>query len=195
MSDTEALPSGCGAGEPRETPGLIWNRPGLSCITNRVGTHAAFRASMLSALADLRFPALAQLTARDDSDFSIALLDAFAVSADILTFYQERLANESYLRTAVQQRSVFELARLVGYQPGPGVAASALLAFTLPDAPGSPDPVVIGASTRVQSVPAPGQQPAIFETEAPLTARIAHNALPAETSRPVDWTGSQTRCG
>jgi hypothetical protein len=37
-------------------------------------------------------------------------------------------------------------------------------------------------------VSAAGQQPAIFETEAPLTARIAHNALPAETSQPVDWT-------
>ena len=51
------------------------------------------------------------MATRDDSDFSIALLDAFAVTADILTFYQERLANESYLRTAMQQRSVFELAQ------------------------------------------------------------------------------------
>ena len=32
-------------------------------------------------------------------DFSIALLDAWAAVADVLTFYQERLANESYLRT------------------------------------------------------------------------------------------------
>ncbi len=134
------------------------------------------------------FSALAPLTTREDSDFSIALLDAFAVSADILTFYQERLANESYLRTAVQPRSVFELARLVGYQPSPGVSAAAPLAFTLNDAQGAPDPAVIPAGTRVQSVPAPGQQPATFETEAPLTARIAHNAILPLIAQPVDWT-------
>ena len=45
---------------------------------------------------------------------------------DILTFYQERLANESYLRTATQLRSLTELARLIGYQPAPGVAAQTI---------------------------------------------------------------------
>src|SRR4051794_2417930 len=191
MSDSVA-PCGCCAGATRETPAPISNRPGLPRIAYRAGAHASFQASMLSALSDPAFAALAPLTARGDGDFSIALLDAFAVSADILTFYQERLANESYLRTAVQQRSVFELARLVGYRPSPGVAASAPLAFTLNDAAGSPDPVTIDAGTRVQSVPAPGQQPVTFETAAPLVARIAHNALPAITTHPVDWTTVST---
>ncbi len=192
MSDTETPPCGCCAGTSRETPAPIWNRPRLSQIAYRVGTHTSFKASMLAALSDSNFTGTAPLTTRDDSDFSIALLDAFAVSADILTFYQERLANESYLRTAVQQRSVFELARLVGYRPSPGVAASAPLAFTLNDAAGSPDPVAIDAGTRVQSVPAPGQQPVTFETAAQLIARIAHNALPAITTNPVDWTTVST---
>ena len=116
------------------------------------------------------------------------MLDAFAVTADILTFYQERLANESYLRTAVQPRSVFELARLVGYQPSPGVSASAPLAITLNNAQGAPDPALIPAGTRVQSVPPAGQQPAVFETSADLVARIAHNAIPPVTTVPVDWT-------
>ncbi len=51
-----------------------------------------------------------QLRTRDSSDFSIALLDAWALTLDILTFYQERFANEAFLRTAVDQRSVIELA-------------------------------------------------------------------------------------
>ena len=147
---------------------------------------------MLGALSRPDFPALAPLTTREDDDFSIALLDAFAVAADILTFYQERLANKSYLRTAAQSRSVFELARLVGYQPSPGVAASAPLAFTLNDAAGAPDPVTIPIGTRVQSVPPPDQPPAIFETAAPLTARIAWNAMPAVTTKPVDWSAVTT---
>ena len=49
---------------------------------------------------------------------------------DILTFYQERLANESYLRTATQLDSLTQLSRLIGYQPSPGIAASTYLAFT-----------------------------------------------------------------
>ncbi len=188
MSDTETAPCGCCVGTTRQTPLPIWNRPGLSQISYRIGTHARFKASLLAALSDPAFAALAPLATRDDSDFSIALLDAFAVTADILTFYQERLANESYLRTAMQPRSVFELARLVGFTPSPGVAAGAMLAFTLNDAPGAPDPVTIPAGTRVQSVPAPGQSPATFETSAALTARIAYNAIPAVTADPVNWS-------
>ena len=61
------------------------------------------------------------------------MLDAWAAVADVLTFYQERIANEGYLRTATERRSVLELARLVGYQPRPGVASSVYLAYTLDD--------------------------------------------------------------
>ena len=46
----------------------------------------------------------ARLRTRDDDDFTIALLDAWATVADVLTFYQERIANESYLRTATERR-------------------------------------------------------------------------------------------
>ena len=59
------------------------------------------------------------LTTRDADDPAIALLDAWATVADVLTFYQERIANEGYLRTATERRSVLELARLIGYRSGP----------------------------------------------------------------------------
>ena len=85
-------------------------------------------------------------------------IDAWSEVLDILTFYTERLANEAYLGTAIEGRSVFELARLVGYKPSPGVSASTVLAFTLASAPGSPAIVPIPAGTRVQSVPGPGQR-------------------------------------
>jgi hypothetical protein len=179
---------GCCEGVGQQTPVEIFNRPGLTQIAYRVGTHSQFKASMIAALSSPDFSAIGPLTTRDDSDFSIALLDAWAVSADILTFYQERLANESYLRTAGQQRSVFELARLVGYQPSPGVAASASIAFTLNDAPGAPDPVTIPAGTRVQSIPAPGQSAATFETSADLVARVEHNALQPQSAIPADFS-------
>jgi hypothetical protein len=175
---------GCCEGIGSETPGPVFNRPGLSELAYRVGTQATFKASLLAALSDSSLPALAALRTRDDSDFTIALLDAWAVTLDILTFYQERLANESFLGTAVDAASVTYLAQLVGYKPSPGVAASAFLAFTLTDAPGSPDSVLVPAGTRVQSVPNPGQKPQVFETSRDLTALIELNAVPPQTTNP-----------
>lgn len=181
LPDSNERLCGCCEGFIRETPQTITNRAALTAITYRAGAYATFYASMLASLSNPDFPALAALRTHASSDFSIALLDAWAVILDILTFYQERLANEAFLRTAVDQRSVFELARLVGYVPSPGVSASATLAFTLSDAPGSPDHVLIPAGTRVQSVPGPGQKPQMFETSSDLTAVIALNAMAAQT--------------
>jgi predicted phage baseplate assembly protein len=175
---------GCCAGITRQTPQPITNRPSLSAIRYRVGTQPEFKASLLAALSDSSMPALAGLRTRLDSDFTIALLDAWATVSDILTFYQERIANELYLRTAVDQRSVFELAALVGYKPAPGVSASAYIAFTLNSSPGSPDNVLIPSGSAVQSVPGPGQNPQVFETSADLTALIEYNAIPAQTTLP-----------
>src|SRR5262249_36629350 len=128
----------CCTGLATQTPAEVANRPGLSAIAYRVGIHSQFKHSLLAQLSTGKLSALAQLQTRADDDFSIALLDAWATVADVLTFYQERIANESYLRTATERRSLLELARLIGYELRPGVAASTYLAFTLEDAPGAP---------------------------------------------------------
>jgi hypothetical protein len=177
-----------------ETPETITNRPDLSQVEYRVGRYATFLESMLATLSDQSDPQIAPiagLRTRDPADFSIALLDSWAVVLDILTFYSERLANEAYLRTAVGQRSVTELAALIGYKPSPGVAASATLAFTLLTAPGAPATVTIPAGTRVQSIPGPGQTAQVFETSADLTALAAWNALPAQTTQPWFLAGKE----
>jgi hypothetical protein len=191
-ASADGQPCSCCAGVTQETPEVIVNRPALSSIGYRAGRYATFNASMLAALSDPAYPALAPLRTRDTTDFSIALLDAWAVALDILTFYTERFANEAYLRTATDQRSVYELARLIGYVPSAGVAASAVLTFTLSSAPGSPDNVLIPAGSRVQSVPGPGQTAQAFETSADLTAVIGWNALPAQTTVPWQLAGSDT---
>jgi hypothetical protein len=174
------------------TPAVIANRAALPTIVYRVGAYPTFLSSMLAGLSSSNVPALAGLRTRSSSDFSIALVDAWAEVLDILTFYTERLANEAYLGTAIEARSVFELARLVGYKPSPGVSASTVLAFSLATAPGSPATVPIAAGTRVQSVPGPGQAPQVFETSAPITATIANNAISAATSKPWTLVGGDT---
>jgi hypothetical protein len=102
-------------------------------------------------------------------------LDAWATVADVLTFYQERIANEGYLRTATERRSIVELARLVGYKPRPGVAASVFLAYNI-DA-NTREEVVIPAGSRAQSIPGPDELPQSFETREDLKARAQWNNL------------------
>lgn len=167
----------CCQGLSIETPAAIFNRPGLNTIAYRIGTHSRFRESLLARLTTMGLVALDKLKTRDDDDFSIALLDAWATVADVLTFYQERVANESYLRTATERLSLRELARLIGYNLRPGVAASAYLAFTLDTAPGAPTQTTIDAGTKVQSIPGPNETAQTFETMEQITARVAWNAM------------------
>jgi hypothetical protein len=187
----------CCSGVSDRTPVRVDDRPGLSAIPYRVGTHADFLASMLAGLTDANRQALARLASRDAGDFTIALLDAWAVVSDVLTFYSERLAQESYLRTAHERISLQELGRLIGYRMRPGVAAETQLAFSiqappqLPPSttqePGSAPPVTpavvtLEAGLRVQSIPGPGQQPQTFETVEAIDARPQWNAIAASST-------------
>lgn len=189
-----ATPCGCCAGTAPETPSVIDNRPGLSAIAYRSGTWSQFNASMLAGLSGV--PALAGLTTRSDDDFTIALLDAFSMVCDVLTFYQERIANEAYLGTAVELVSVGELAKLVGYKLRPGLAAAAALAFTMDTPPPlpagsnvaptlSPISLALGVGTKAQTVPPPGGQTATFETVEAITAEVEWNAITPLLSAPA----------
>lgn len=184
----------CCTGVIAETPRTIANPPGLRAVGYRVGRHGTFKASMLARLSGADLAALARLRTRSDTDFTIALCDATALVLDVLAFYQERLANETFVRTARERRSVLELARLIGYRLAPGVAAGVHLAFTLTEAPGRPAeaalPVDIPVGTRVQSEPGPEEKPQTFETVEAIRARPQWNAIALQSSvRPQTWTG------
>ena len=55
---------------------------------------------------------MVSLLTRSADDPTIALLDAWSVLGDVLTFYTERIANEGFLRTATELRSVIWLAAM-----------------------------------------------------------------------------------
>jgi predicted phage baseplate assembly protein len=184
---------GCCTGTTAETPVAIENRPGLDAIDFRAGSHPQFKATMLAVLTAARNPALRNLKTRDDDDLTIALLDGWATVADVLSFYSERIANETYLRTATERRSMVELARSIGYELNPGVAASTWLAFTIEDAEGAPGYANIDAGTQVQSIPGPNEAPQVFETLAPLLGRKEWNELrPRHAQMPVPQSGQTT---
>lgn len=161
--------------------GAFANSAGRTALAHRIGTHGKFKAAMQAALAGQ--PALKGLTVRRDDDPSMALLDAWAGVLDVLAFYQERIANEGFLHTATERRSLLELGRAIGYQLKTGVAASAYLAFQLEDAAGSPSVVTIEPGAQAQSIPKQDELPQIFETVEPVEARIAWNALKPRMSR------------
>ncbi|TQV82475.1 putative baseplate assembly protein [Exilibacterium tricleocarpae] len=180
FKDSEAC--GCCEGLELLTPVATYNRPGLDQLRYRAGTHGSFLETMKARLSGAAFPELAGLTTRDPDDPAIALLDAWATVADVLTFYQERIANEGYLRTAGERRSILELARLVGYRLRPGVAASVFLAYTIDD--NTAGEVTIPIGSRAQSVPGPGELPQSFETGEELKARQQWNNLRPRLSQP-----------
>jgi hypothetical protein len=170
---------GCCEGVKALTPQSEKNRAGLSALAYRVGTHATFAETMRAALPGHR--PLDLLTTRANDDPTIALLDAWATVLDVLGFYQERIANEGYLRTATERRSVLELARSIGYELRPGVAASTYLAFTLETAKEAPATAIIGIGTKAQSIPAQDETPQVFETVEEIEARGAWNELKPRT--------------
>jgi hypothetical protein len=177
----------CCTGAHVATPAAEENRPGLCRISHHPGTYATFFETMQARLSSSDFPELAALRMRDAGDPSIALCDAWAIAADVLSFYQDRIANEGYLRTATERNSLLQLGRLTGYQLRPGVSASAYLAYTL-DANATNVDIAVG--TRVQSVPGTGEKMQTFETAEPLSARSEWSEISVRLSQP-QWRAPQ----
>ena len=165
------------------------NPPGRDRVAYRLATHPVFKRAMLDAVADADHPLLARLTTRADDDWTVALIDAAAMMGDVLAFYQERLAQEAWLRTATERRSVRYLARHLDYELGPGKAANAWLAFTLETAPGAPASVDLDTGLTVMSVPGPGEEMQTFETVEAITARPDFNAIRPRMERPQTLAG------
>ena len=149
------------------------------------------------ALRELKCRLLKQpgLGAKEDSgplDPTIALCDAWAVAFGVLGFYEERLVNESYVSTANEDRSIFELARMVGYTPDQGLSASCYVYYTIDKSVTTA--VTIPARSRIRAAPLPGEAtPIIFETKSDLTAwaQLSDIRLSALDDGPIDLNSSQ----
>ncbi len=151
------------------------NRPGLNEISYRIGTFATFRQAMLNSISGQA--ALTGLTTRESDDFAITVIELFSAVGDVLTFYNERIANEIFLRTSLQRESVLRLVRLINYQLNPGLAATAFLAFTLDEGAET----YIREGLKVMSVPGQDERPQTFEAIEAITAHGDINRLPAFT--------------
>ncbi len=140
------------------------NRPALARVDYRIAAYPEF-VELLTRSID-RAVELRAWTHRAPDDPGIALLEGAAVLGDILTFYQERYANEAFLRTASWRESVAALTRLLGYRLAPGVGGRATFAF---EVKGSA-PVEIPEGLPVKADLEEIEDPAEFQTEEALTA-------------------------
>jgi predicted phage baseplate assembly protein len=163
---------------------VVANAAGQPAVSWRAAPYAVSLRRMQDTLAGSDRIAVRALARHGPDEPAIALLDTWALVADTVSFYTERIVNEGFLRTATELTSVRELARAVGYELRPGVAAQALLSFTVEDAADALPAVTVPAATPVQTVPAAGQLPQTFETATDLEARAAWNAIPAAAGEP-----------
>jgi hypothetical protein len=67
-----------------------------------------------------------------ESDFGNVLLQLFAHMGDILSYYQDRVANESFLGTAQTRRSIIEHLGLIGYRLATAAPAAARVQLSFP---------------------------------------------------------------
>lgn len=150
--------------DPFRFPRRPLNRPALDRIAYRIGAYPDF-VEYLTRRIDVAWE-LKQWTHRGPDDPGIALLEGAAILGDILTFYQERYANEAFLRSARWRESVAELVRLLGYRLAPGLGGRATFAFEVKGA----DTVEIPAGFPVKADLEDVDKPVDFQTEAALTA-------------------------
>ncbi|HEY5751988.1 MAG TPA: hypothetical protein VIT21_02465 [Chthoniobacterales bacterium] len=156
---------------------------GLSALPRQLAGFPEFRLAMLRQIpAHLlmdaaEFPVnvqrpLRDWRAREGNDLGIMLLEMWAYVLDVLAFYEERIANEGYLPTAVRPASLQELIALIGYIPRPAIGAEVTLALLADTGKGL---ISVPTGTGFRSGAFDGEKPQIFEADEDCTIDPALN--------------------
>ncbi len=125
------------------------------------------------------------------TDFNVAnfgniLLELFAHTGDVLTFYQDNQARQSRIVTATQRKAIIGLVKLIGYAPATATAATADVTISLPAPPAGS--VTFPAGTIVKTLEV--TEPISFQLLAPVT--IAAGANPATVTATVENSESRS---
>jgi predicted phage baseplate assembly protein len=151
---------------------------GLRSLPRQIAALGDFRNAMLSALPRKR--ALAFWRARGDEDLGVMLLEMWAYVCDVVSFYDETIANETYLRTAVLPPSVRKLVEHVGYRPRPAVGARVDLAVKIDGR----QPLLLPAGLAFRSAAFGAEPPQVFELDADTKAHPLLNGWQLAQLRP-----------
>jgi hypothetical protein len=130
--------------------------------------YSSFRQALLD-FVSVRTPAWIE---RSEADLGMMLLELFAYTADNLSYMQDRVANEAFLMTATQRRSVAGHLQLIGYQMDEGAAAHAWLQFQVRRAH------TVTADFKVSNIPKTASEPVVvFEPLAEVRLDPQHNSI------------------
>jgi hypothetical protein len=165
-------------------PAVIQNSPGRATLAYRVGDYASFRRALLLGQPGER--ELLNWRPSAHGDLALQMVEWWAYLADILTFYNERSAHQSYLRTADLPESVVRLIYLLGYRPRPGIGAQGVLAALA----SGRAPFTLPAGFKIQSKPGPGKQPQIFELDHSVTLAPPDTVAAEVPANPSLLTGT-----
>jgi len=153
----------------------IHNEPYLPVINYRIGTYSSFLESMYKSIPTK--PALDRWTNRESNDWGVSLMEMWAHLEDILSYYQERIANETFFNTSVLDESVIELLYLIDYKPIPGLSASSFVQFEANENMNA----TIPKKFKVQGNDKEGQ--IVFETSAPVEISDDTNLMHLDGSK------------
>jgi hypothetical protein len=150
------------------------NPPFQPRIAYRSDDYSSLRVKLLGHLQDA-FPNWNGQLANNQGpqDFGVLIVETFSYLAEILAFYQDCRANESFLRTASLPASLIDLCTLIDYRIPAGAAAAVLQAFLCKEGQAGRIP----AGFQVKTKPKDGKPELVFETAQELMADAAFNTV------------------
>jgi predicted phage baseplate assembly protein len=166
---------------------------GLLVLPRAPGMFPDWRENLLFAVG--REPPLADWRAREPGDLGLMLVEMGAYVLDVTSFYDQLVANESYLSTARLTGTQRRLVSLLGYLPRPAIGACVWL---VAEADGV-RLITLPAGTAIRSGAFDGNPPQLFElgTTAQIEPRINRldvNRVPA-AMLPASFSSIQVRQG
>lgn len=97
---------------------------------------------------------LPEWTSRDSSDFGMLLVDLWAYMGDILHYYIDKAAQESFLGTATRRESILAIANLLDYIPAGRTPASSQITLNATNSAATDaTPILIPKYTRFLAKP------------------------------------------
>lgn len=141
---------------------------GLDTLPRQLRTFAEVRRDLLDAVPNK--PQLSGWAPRP-GDLGLMWLEMWAYVSDVLGFYDARVADASYLRTAPDRSALRRLVAVLGYAPAAGVAGTAQLAVI---AKGR-EAVRLPLGTPFRSRAFEGQPPQVFTADADVVVHPLRN--------------------
>jgi hypothetical protein len=124
---------------------------------------------------------------QSEADFGNVLLQLFAHMGDILSYYQDRVANESFLGTAKTRRSVIEHLRLISYKLATAAPAAAKLTITVPG--NVTDTVTISKGDAFATKSQKNSPSVQYEYTQELPLTINFGAIPVDSAGKKSFSG------